>query len=60
MMYLNNILFSTSRWFRNDEKEAYGMNDEFGVSGPAVDLLKKYGLCAENIAKVTKEALNNK
>ena len=37
-----------------------GMNDEFGVSGPAVDLLKKYGLCAENIAKVTKEALNNK
>lgn len=37
-----------------------GMNDKFGVSGPAVELLKKYGLCAENIAKVTKEAFNNK
>ena len=37
-----------------------GMNDEFGVSGPAVELLKKYGLSADNIAKVTKEAFNNK
>ena len=28
-----------------------GVNDEFGHSGPAVDLLKQYGLCAENIVK---------
>ena len=32
-----------------------GMNDEFGRSGPADALLKHYGLCAENIAKVAKE-----
>ena len=32
-----------------------GMNDEFGRSGPAGELLKHYGLCAENIAKVAKE-----
>ena len=32
-----------------------GMNDEFGRSGPANDLLKLYGLCAENIAKTAKE-----
>ena len=31
-----------------------GVNDEFGHSGPAVDLLKQFGLCAENIAEVTK------
>ena len=31
------------------------MNDEFGRSGPAGELLKHYGLCAENIAKVAKE-----
>lgn len=37
-----------------------GMNDQFGVSGPAPKLLEKYGLCADNIAKVTKEAFNNK
>ncbi|MBR1723929.1 MAG: transketolase family protein [Ruminococcus sp.] len=28
-----------------------GVQDEFGHSGPAVDLLKQYGLCADNIAK---------
>lgn len=28
-----------------------GVNDEFGHSGPAVDLLKQYGLCADNIVK---------
>ena len=28
-----------------------GVNDEFGHSGPAADLLKQYGLCAENIVK---------
>ncbi len=27
-----------------------GVNDEYGYSGPAVDLLKKFGLSAENIA----------
>ena len=32
-----------------------GMNDEFGRSGPAAELLQHYGLCAENIVKVTKE-----
>ena len=32
-----------------------GMNDEFGRSGPAGELLQFYGLCAENIAKVAKE-----
>lgn len=31
-----------------------GINDEFGVSGPAAALLKKYGLCADNIVEVTK------
>ncbi len=32
-----------------------GVNDEFGHSGPAVDLLKQFGLCAENIVKTVKE-----
>ena len=32
-----------------------GMNDEFGRSGPAGELLQHYGLCAENIAKTAKE-----
>ncbi len=35
-----------------------GVNDEFGHSGPAVELLKQYGLCAENIVAKAKEALN--
>lgn len=34
-----------------------GLNDVFGESGAAKDLLKKYGLCAENIVAVTKAAL---
>ncbi|MBR4240775.1 MAG: transketolase family protein [Eubacterium sp.] len=34
-----------------------GVNDEFGHSGPARDLLKQFGLSAENIVKVTKEFL---
>ena len=37
-----------------------GVNDEFGHSGPAVDLLKEFGLSAENIVKVTKEAVKLK
>lgn len=32
-----------------------GVNDEFGHSGPAKDLLQQFGLSAENIVKVTKE-----
>ncbi len=32
-----------------------GVNDEFGHSGPAKDLLKQFGLSAENIVKVTKD-----
>ena len=34
-----------------------GMNDEFGRSGPAAALLQHYGLCAENIVKVTRDFL---
>ena len=32
-----------------------GVNDEFGHSGPAKDLLKQFGLCSDNIVKVAKE-----
>lgn len=34
-----------------------GLNDVFGESGAAKELLKKYGLCADNIVAVTKGAL---
>ncbi len=34
-----------------------GVNDEYGHSGPAVELLKEFGLSAENIAKTVKTAL---
>ena len=34
-----------------------GVNDEFGQSGPAYEVLEHYGLCASNIVKVTKEFL---
>lgn len=34
-----------------------GVKDVFGHSGPAKDLLKEYGLCAENIVNVVKGAL---
>lgn len=34
-----------------------GVNDEFGHSGPALDLLKQFGLSAENIAKTAEEFL---
>ena len=37
-----------------------GVNDEFGYSGPAVELLKKFGLSSDNIVKTAKKALNNK
>lgn len=32
-----------------------GVNDEFGYSGPAVDLLKEFGLSAENIINTAKK-----
>ena len=34
-----------------------GVNDQFGCSGPASEVLEKYGLCADNIVKVTKDFL---
>lgn len=34
-----------------------GVNDEFGMSGPALELLKKYGLTADNIVKNVKKAI---
>ncbi len=34
-----------------------GVNDTFGKSGPAVELLKIFGLCAENIVQKAKEAV---
>ena len=34
-----------------------GVNDEFGHSGPAKELLKQFGLSAENIVKVTADFL---
>ena len=32
-----------------------GVNDEFGHSGPAKDLLKQFGLCSDHIVEVAKE-----
>ena len=32
-----------------------GVNDEFGQSGPAAQVLAHYGLCADNIVKVARE-----
>ena len=32
-----------------------GVNDEFGHSGPAKDLLKQFGLCADHIVEVAKD-----
>ena len=37
-----------------------GVNDEFGKSGPAVELLQVFGLCAANIAAKAKEAVKLK
>ena len=34
-----------------------GVEDQFGQSGPAYEVLEHYGLCASNIVKVTKEFL---
>jgi len=37
-----------------------GINDEFGVSGPALELLQKFGLSAANIAAKAKAAFDSK
>lgn len=37
-----------------------GVNDVFGHSGPATDLLKQFGLTKENIVKTGKQAISNK
>ncbi len=37
-----------------------GVNDVFGHSGPAVDLLKEFGLSSDNVVKTVKEAVANK
>lgn len=37
-----------------------GVNDQYGYSGPAVDLLKKFGLSADNIVKTAIDAVKNK
>lgn len=34
-----------------------GVNDTYGKSGPAVELLKVFGLCAENIVEKAKQAI---
>ena len=34
-----------------------GVNDKFGFSGPAAEVLEAFGLCESNIVKVTKEFL---
>ncbi len=34
-----------------------GVNDEFGYSGPAAELLKRFGLCADHIVEVTRDFL---
>ena len=34
-----------------------GVNDEFGYSGPATELLKEFGLCASHIQEVVKKTL---
>ncbi len=35
----------------------HGVKDVFGHSGPAVDLLKEFGLCAEGIEETVKKIL---
>ncbi len=37
-----------------------GVKDTYGHSGPAVQLLKEFGLCAENIAAVAADAFSKK
>ena len=35
-----------------------GVNDQFGFSGPAAEVLKAFGLCADNIVNTVREFLN--
>ncbi|MDR2753232.1 MAG: transketolase family protein, partial [Oscillospiraceae bacterium] len=37
-----------------------GVEDKFGASGPATEMLKVYGLCAENIVAKAKAAMGMK
>ena len=37
-----------------------GVEDTYGISGPAVDLLKYHKLTAENIAKIALQAVQSK
>lgn len=37
-----------------------GVNDEFGHSGPAAELLKQFGLCAEHVAEVARQMAKEK
>lgn len=37
-----------------------GVNDKFGMSGPALELLKEFGLSKENIIKTVKDAVKSK
>lgn len=39
---------------RTDSKDRH--NDKFGHSGPAVDLMKEFGLSAENIIRKVKKS----
>ena len=41
----------------NAKVSRIGVNDEFGHSGPAVELLREFGLCADNIAAEAKKLL---
>lgn len=36
-----------------------GVDDKFGHSGPAADLLKEFGLCSANVVKVTADFVKN-
>ena len=37
-----------------------GVDDEFGHSGPAAELLQEFGLCCENIVKTSLDFINSK
>ena len=45
---------------RNRSVVRIGVNDVFGKSGKAVELLKKFGLCAENVVETVKQAVAKK
>jgi len=40
--------------------EFVGMNDRFGESGPPLELMRKFGLTAENIITACRKALERK